>query len=217
MITLFYDSYSTFYAHSRRIMGETQWREAEASGYSFTSSRIAHLRRSFASSPDKTANCAGYSFRPKTTFSLNFLIEHFRSKQGYRNFRVHVLLFRINAQLNKRRRLVDQKRIERKILSTLLLILTKLGLSWCIFISRPNIYQPPFCPLSSRHACTPGPFRSLQGIYSFRKEFNVETKEFPIEIASCNYIKCYSPNVYLVLSLHEIMRYARNLDNLVIW
>ena len=40
---------------------------------------------------------AGYSFRPKTTFSLNFLIEHFRSTQGYRNFRVHVLLFRIHA------------------------------------------------------------------------------------------------------------------------
>ena len=44
------------------------------------------IHRSFSCSPDNTANCAGYSFRPKTTFSLNFLIEHFRFTQGYRNF-----------------------------------------------------------------------------------------------------------------------------------
>ena len=73
-------------ARSRRIMGESQWREAEASGCSFASSRSARLHRSFACSPDNTANCTGYSFWPKTTFSLNFLIEHFRFTQGYRNF-----------------------------------------------------------------------------------------------------------------------------------
>ena len=78
-------------------MGETQWREEEASGCSFARSRDARLHRSFACSRDNIANCAGYSFRPTTTFSLNFLIERFRSTQGYRNFRVHVLLFRMNA------------------------------------------------------------------------------------------------------------------------
>ena len=96
-------------------MGETQWREAEASGCAFARSRSARPRRSFASSPVKTANCASYSFRPKTTFSFNFLIEQFRSEQGYRNFRVHVL--HDSACMpsgNKRRRLVDQKCIRAK-------------------------------------------------------------------------------------------------------
>ena len=112
------------------------------------------------------------SFRPKTTFSLNFLIEQFRSKQCYRIFRVHVLLFRMLALRQQEATACWPKKNWAKILSTLLLIRTKLGMSWCIFISHPNIYQPPFCLLSSRHACTPRPFRCLQGSYSFRKEFN---------------------------------------------
>ena len=122
MITLFYDNYSTFEkqpAPSRRIMGETQWREAEASGCSFARSPSARLRRSFACSPDNTAKCAGYSFIPKTTFSVNFLIEHFRSKQGYRTFGFMYCYSACMPQGNKRRGLLTKKALELKILSIL--------------------------------------------------------------------------------------------------
>ena len=136
--------------------GETQWREAEASGRSFARSWSARLRRSFACSPDKTANCAGYSFKPKTTFSLNFFNW---------TFQIYTRLKKLSGSC------IAIPHACPKV-STLLLIRTKLDMRWCIFISLPNIYQHPFCPLSSRHACTPGPFRSLQGRYSFRKEFN---------------------------------------------
>ena len=34
----------------------------------------------------------------------------------------------------------------------------------------------------------------------------METKEFPIEIASRNYIKCHSPNVYLEIFWNHALR-----------
>ena len=53
------------------FMGETQWREAEASGCSFVRSRSARLRRSFACSPDKTASCA-FLFPTPTSINPHF-------------------------------------------------------------------------------------------------------------------------------------------------
>ena len=78
-------------------MGETQWREQKRAAARSRAHQVraytAHLRTRQTTPPSAQA----IVLDQRLLFPQNFLIEHFRSKQGYRNFPVHVLLFRMHA------------------------------------------------------------------------------------------------------------------------